>query len=57
MRISASATEFEDSLTGVSGLVVNGTATARGLLVKNGFTGPGPISSIPPQLVAAKVRQ
>jgi hypothetical protein len=54
---TSSATEFEDELTGVSGLVVNDTVTVRGLLLKNSFTGPGPISPFPPQLVAEKVRR
>jgi hypothetical protein len=54
---TSSATEFEDDLTDVSGLVVNDTVTVRGLLLKNSFAGPGPISSFPPQLVAEKVRR
>jgi hypothetical protein len=54
---TSAATEFEDGLTGVSGLVVNDTVILRGLLLKNGFTGPGPISPFPPQFVAAKVRR
>jgi hypothetical protein len=55
---TSSATEFADELTGVSGLVVNDTVTVRGLLLKNSFTGPGPISpSFPPLLVAGRVRR
>lgn len=50
-------TEFENGLTGVADLIVNNTATVRGLLVKNGFTGPGPISTSSPELVAERVRQ
>lgn len=55
--MTSAVTEFEDGLTGVSGLVVNDVVIVRGLLLKNGFTGPGPISPFPPQFVAAKVRR
>ncbi len=54
---TSSATEFEDELTDVSELAVNDTVTVRGLLLKNGFSGPGPLSPFSPQLVAAKVRR
>ena len=58
VRVTASeSTGFEDGLTGVWDLTVNSTVTVRGLLVKNGFTGPGPTSPFPPHLVASKVRR
>lgn len=53
---TSSSTIFESPLVGVAGLAVNSIVNVRGLLIKNGFTGPGPTSGFPPQLVAARVR-
>jgi hypothetical protein len=49
-------TEYEDLPGGFTGLQVGQTVTVRGLLLKNGFQGPGPIGSGSPQFVAGKVR-
>ena len=43
-------------LTGFSGMQVGDTVSVRGLLTKNGFSGPGPIGDGSPTLVAGKVR-
>ncbi len=54
---TSTATEFEDGLSGVSGLTTGQTVTVRGLLLKNGFAGPSPGNFESPELVAKKVRQ
>jgi hypothetical protein len=54
--VTSDQTEFEDLPGGFSGLQVGQTVTVRGLLIKNGFQGPGPIGSGSPQLVVGKVR-
>ena len=53
---TSSATGFGSGLANVSSLAVNNIVEVRGLLIKNGFTGPGPVSGFPPILVAAQVR-
>jgi len=49
-------TAYEDLPGGFSGLINGSTVTIRGLLLKDGFQGPGPNSSGTPLLVAEKVR-
>jgi len=53
---TSSATAFGSGLTNVSSLAVNNIVEVRGLLIKSGFTGPGPTSGFPPTLVATQVR-
>ena len=55
--VTSGQTEFEDALGGFSAIQVGDNVTVRGLLIKNGFTGPGPVPLGSPQLVAAKVRR
>ena len=55
--VTSDLTEFEDAANGLSSLQVGDTVTVRGLLIKNGFAGPGPVPVGLPQLVAAKVRR
>ena len=54
---TSTGTEFEDGLSGVSGLTLGQTVTVRGLLFKNGFAGPSPGNFEPPEMVAKKVRR
>jgi hypothetical protein len=54
--VTSDQTKFEGLPGDFSGLQVGQTVTVRGLLIKNGFLGPGPIGSGSPQLVAGKVR-
>ena len=53
--VTSAQTEFEGLAGGSTGLQIGQTVTARGLLLKNGFQGPGPIGNGSPQLVAEKV--
>jgi hypothetical protein len=55
--VTADITEFENAFGGFSALQVGDNVTVRGLLIKNGFVGPGPIPAGLPQLVAAIVRR
>jgi hypothetical protein len=54
---TSTGTEFEDGLSGVSGLAIGDTITVRGLLFKNGFGGPSPGNFESPEMVARKVRR
>ncbi|MGH7948105.1 MAG: hypothetical protein ACREQF_02640, partial [Candidatus Binataceae bacterium] len=54
--ITSSATGFGSGLANVSSLAVNDIVEVRGLLIKSGFTGPGPVSGFPPELLATVVR-
>jgi hypothetical protein len=55
--VTSDQTEFEDAAGGLTSLQVGDTVTVRGLLIKNGFAGPGPVPVGSPQLVTAKVRR
>ena len=54
--VTSSATAFGSGLVNVSSLAVNNIVEVRGLLIKSGFAGPGPVSGFPPTLVATQVR-
>ena len=54
--VTSSATAFGSGLANVSSLAVNNIVEVRGLLIKSGFAGPGPVSGFPPTLVATQVR-
>lgn len=54
--VTSSATAFGSGLANASSLAINDIVEVRGLLIKSGFTGPGPISGFPPTLVATQVR-
>ena len=54
--VTSSVTAFGSGLVNVSSLSVNNIVEVRGLLTKNGFTGPGPTSGFRPTLVATQVR-
>lgn len=54
---TSTATEFEDGLSGVSGLALGNIVSVRGLLFKNGFAGPSPGNFESPEMVARKVRR
>ena len=55
--VTSDQTQFEDGLAGLSSLQVGDTVTMRGILIKDGLLGPGPIPAGSPQLIAAKVRR
>lgn len=54
--LTSSATAFGSGLANASSLAINDIVEVRGLLIKSGFAGPGPISGFPPTLVATQVR-
>ncbi|MFB3921804.1 MAG: DUF4382 domain-containing protein [Terriglobia bacterium] len=54
--LTSEVTGFGSPLTNVSSLILNDIAEARGLLVKDAFSGPGPVSGSPPLLLASRVR-
>ena len=54
--VTSSATTFGSGLANVSSLALNNIVEVRGLLIKSGFAGPGPVSGFPPTLVATQVR-
>jgi hypothetical protein len=53
---TSAATVFGSGLANVSSLAVNDIVEVRGLLTKNSFTGPGPVSGFPPVFLASQVR-
>lgn len=54
--LTSSATTFGSGLANASSLAINDIVEVRGLLIKRGFAGPGPVSGFPPTLVATQVR-